>query len=223
MLAGTVLGYLGAFLMRRALESGRARPAGLRVSAPALPFLAYAASVLIDGNGFVAASVAGLWFAGTASELGEHTLDLVYDISHLLALAVWFTFGTVVAEEFSNGITPQVVGYAALVLTVARLVPVAAALTGTVFTWAERGAVGRLGSRGVTSIVFATLAYTQLQGDDAAFVVNATAATVLLSVILHGLTAEPVARWFARNPQPGTPPVPAPPTPAEPSPAEPAP
>lgn len=29
-----------------------------------------------------------------------------------------------------------------------------------------------------------------------------TAATVLLSVVLHGVSAEPVARWFARHPQP---------------------
>ncbi|MFF2573114.1 hypothetical protein [Streptomyces sp. NPDC058084] len=32
--------------------------------------------------------------------------------------------------------------------------------------------------------------------------VNVTAATVLLSVVLHGVSAEPVARWFARHPQP---------------------
>ncbi|WP_418960282.1 hypothetical protein [Streptomyces tritici] len=32
-----------------------------------------------------------------------------------------------------------------------------------------------------------------------------TTATILLSVVLHGVTAEPVARWFARNPQPDVP------------------
>jgi NhaP-type Na+/H+ or K+/H+ antiporter len=26
--------------------------------------------------------------------------------------------------------------------------------------------------------------------------------TVLLSVILHGITLEPIARWFQRHPQP---------------------
>ncbi|MFZ4301835.1 hypothetical protein ACOZE3_28485 [Streptomyces cinereoruber] len=35
--------------------------------------------------------------------------------------------------------------------------------------------------------------------------VNVTAATVLLSVVLHGVSAEPVVRWFARRPRPEEP------------------
>ncbi|MEU6931877.1 hypothetical protein AB0A05_22315 [Streptomyces sp. NPDC046374] len=53
-----------------------------------------------------------------------------------------------------------------------------------------------------TSIVFAVLAYIQLPKAEADFVVNVTAATVLLSVVLHGVSAEPIARWFVRHPQP---------------------
>ncbi|MFF0558154.1 cation:proton antiporter [Streptomyces sp. NPDC004266] len=92
--------------------------------------------------------------------------------------------------------------YALLVLVVARFVPVVASLTGTAFSRPERVAIGWLGPRGVTSIVFSVLAFSQLRGEEAVFVVNVTAATVLLSVLLHGVTAEPVARWFARHPRP---------------------
>ncbi|MDK0524044.1 hypothetical protein [Streptomyces sp. ML-6] len=45
----------------------------------------------------------------------------------------------------------------------------------------------------------------ELPEGEANFVVKVTAATVLLSVVLHGVTAEPVARWFARHPRPGQP------------------
>ncbi|MGW4050424.1 cation:proton antiporter domain-containing protein [Streptomyces sp. NPDC004779] len=202
---GSVLGYLASVAVRRALESGWAKPASLRMAGLALPFLTYAASVLVEGNGFVAAFVAGLWYATTVSAVGGDSLDLVQDASHLLALAAWYAFGALAAEAFSDGIALQVLAYALLVLTVARFVPVVASLTGTPFTRAERAAIGWLGPRGVTSIVFAVLAYVQLPEKQADFVVNVTAATVLLSVVLHGVTAEPVARWFARHPRPEEP------------------
>lgn len=200
-IVGTVLGYLASRLVRWGKESGWAEPAGLRFAGLALPFLTYAASVLLGGNGFVAAFVAGLWYAHTASEAGGDALDLVQDASHLMALATWYVFGALTTEAFSDGVSFGVVAYAFLVLTVARFVPVVASLTGTSFTRAERTVIGWFGPRGVTSIVFAVLAYIELPESDANFVVKVTAATVLLSVVLHGVTAEPVARWFARRPR----------------------
>ncbi|MBB4984816.1 MULTISPECIES: cation:proton antiporter [Streptomyces] len=201
-IVGSVLGFLASKAVRGALRSGWAEPASLRLAGLALPFMAYSASVLVDGNGFVAAFVAGLWYAHVASELSEDSLDLVNDVSHLLALAAWYAFGAVTTQAFVGGHVPQYFAYAVLVLVVARFVPVIASLSGTAFSRPERIAIGWLGPRGVTSIVFSVLAFAQLKGDDADLVVNVTAATVLLSVLLHGVTAEPIARWFARHPQP---------------------
>ncbi|MGW4723902.1 cation:proton antiporter [Streptomyces sp. NPDC004291] len=201
---GTVLGHLACRLVRWARESGWAEPAGLRFAGLALPFLTYAASVLLGGNGFVAAFVAGLWYANTVSVAGD-ALDLVHDTGHLMALAAWYAFGALTTEAFADGISFRVVAYAVLVLTVARFVPVVASLTGTSFSRVERAVIGWFGPRGVTSIVFAVLASIELPEGDANFVVKVTAATVLLSVVLHGVTAEPVARWFARHPRSGQP------------------
>ncbi len=201
VLAGVALGCPAGRAMRRCLGAGWATPGGVRLAALALPFLTYAAAVLIGGNGFVAAFVAGLCCARTADGPGDEHLGLVRDAGHLMALAVWFTFGALIAEEFAHGVGLPVLAYALLALTVARMLPVAVALTGTAHGGAERAAIGWFGSRGVTSIVFAVLAYTRLDGDDAAFVVNVTCATVLLSVVLHGVTAEPAARWFERRPR----------------------
>ncbi|MDK0517735.1 hypothetical protein [Streptomyces sp. ML-6] len=49
--------------------------------------------------------------------------------------------------------------------------------TGAGFDLAERGAGGRLGSRRVTSIVFAALAHTRLPPGEGAFVLLVAAAT----------------------------------------------
>ncbi|MGV9322017.1 cation:proton antiporter domain-containing protein [Streptomyces sp. NPDC003660] len=205
VLAGTAVALAAIALVRRSLAAGWATGADLRLAGLALPFVAYAASVLLGGNGFVAAFVTGLWYARTAHILGRHHLDLVHDASYLMTLAVWFTFGKLIADEFAGGVDPAFVGYALLALTAVRTLPVLLSLIGTPFTWPERWAIGWLGSRGVTSIVFAVLAYTQLTGRDAAFVVNAMGVTVLMSIFLHGVTVEPLARWFERRARPAAP------------------
>ncbi|MFD6343317.1 cation:proton antiporter [Streptomyces roseolus] len=199
VLVGAVLGFLASWLVRRSREAGWTGPTGLRMAGLALPFLAYTASSEVGGNGFVAAFVTGLCYARTARPAGDDHLRLVHDVSHLMALAVWFTFGVLITDEFAGGVSLAVVVYAVFALTVARFVPVVTALTGSGFSGAERAAVGWLGSRGVTSIVFAVLAYTQLPDEEAAFVARTACATVLLSVVAHGVTAEPIARWFARR------------------------
>ncbi|MFE0734705.1 cation:proton antiporter [Streptomyces sp. NPDC058855] len=199
VLVGAVLGFLASWLVRRSRGAGWTGSTGLRTAGLALPFLACAASSAVGGNGFVAAFVTGLCYARTARPAVDGHLRLVHDVSHLMALAVWFTFGILIADEFADGVSLAVVVYAVLVLTVARFVPVVAALAGGGFSGAERAAVGWLGSRGVTSIVFAVLAYTQLSDGEAAFVAKVACATVLLSVVAHGVTAEPIARWFARR------------------------
>ncbi|MFJ6409456.1 cation:proton antiporter [Streptomyces hydrogenans] len=198
-LVGAAIGFLAAWLVRQAQGTGWAGSAGLRVAGLALPFLAFTASSAIEGNGFVAAFVTGLCYTRTTRPKDDLHLRLVHDVSHLMALAVWFAFGVLIVDEFAHGISLSVIAYAVLALTVARFLPVVAALTGSVFSKPERVAVGWLGPRGVTSIVFAVLAYTQLPDDQAAFVVKVTCATVLLSVVAHGVTMEPIARWFARR------------------------
>lgn len=198
VLVGTVLGMGASWLVRRAYEADWAKPHVLRLAALSLPFLAYAASVLIEGNGFVAAFVTGMLYARTAHQVGRDHLDLVHDVSHLMAIAAWFAFGKLVADEFTHGIELAVVLYGLLALTAARYVPVVLSLVGTDFTWPERHVMGWLGPRGVTSIVFAVLAYIELGEHDASLVLKLAGSTVLLSVVLHGVTAEPIARRLGR-------------------------
>ncbi|MER7915935.1 MULTISPECIES: cation:proton antiporter [unclassified Streptomyces] len=199
VLVGTALGLGASWLVRRSHRAGWAEPRVLRLAGLALPFLAYAGAVLIGGNGFVAAFVTGMCYARTAHDVGRDHLDLVHDASQLMAIGAWFAFGKLVADEFSHGIELSVVAYGFLALTAARYVPVVLSLTGTDFTRAERNVMGWLGPRGVTSIVFAVLAYVELGARDASLILKLAGSTVLLSVILHGVTAEPLARWLGQR------------------------
>ncbi|MFF8726647.1 hypothetical protein ACF073_09165 [Streptomyces sp. NPDC015171] len=55
------------------------------------------------------------------------------------------------------------------------------------------------GPRGVTSIHFAVLAYVELGARDASLILKLAGSTVLLSLIQHGVTAEPLARWLGQR------------------------
>jgi NhaP-type Na+/H+ or K+/H+ antiporter len=59
--------------------------------------------------------------------------------------------------------------------------------------------VGWFGPRGLASVVFALLAYGELEPSDGVAALTAITATVLASVVAHGASAGPVSRRFARS------------------------
>jgi NhaP-type Na+/H+ or K+/H+ antiporter len=91
--------------------------------------------------------------------------------------------------------------YAALSLTVIRLVPVALALVGSGFALPTVVFVGWFGPRGIASIVFLIIGLDALEAAGVASepLGAVVAWTVLLSVVLHGLSAGPLAAWYGRR------------------------
>jgi NhaP-type Na+/H+ or K+/H+ antiporter len=88
--------------------------------------------------------------------------------------------------------------YAVLSLTVIRMVPVAIALTGARLSRATIALVGWFGPRGLASVVFALLALEELGSRTAGHAVAVITITVLISVVAHGATADPLATRYAR-------------------------
>ena len=96
-----------------------------------------------------------------------------------------------------EGLTWQIVVYAVLSLTVIRMAPVAAsASAGARLGRTAVGLVGWFGPRGLASVVFALLALEEIGQPAASQAVAVITVTVLLSVVAHGVTAEPLARRF---------------------------
>jgi NhaP-type Na+/H+ or K+/H+ antiporter len=170
------------------------------IAALSLALLAYFVAVEADGNGFVAAFVAGLAF-GTrlAHRESSEVLELTHQIGLLLGFAVWFLFGAVLLPIAFDALTWQVVIFAILSLTVLRMVPVAIASLGVRQRPEAIALVGWLGPRGLASIVFAILAIEQLPAATADPIGRIIAFTVGVSVLVHGLSAGPVATWYARR------------------------
>jgi NhaP-type Na+/H+ or K+/H+ antiporter len=88
------------------------------------------------------------------------------------------------------------VAFALLALTAARMLPVAVASIGSGMDRATVAFVGWFGPRGLASVVFGLIAFDTLAPADARTVLAAVTVTVALSVLLHGVTARPLARRY---------------------------
>jgi NhaP-type Na+/H+ or K+/H+ antiporter len=198
-LVGAFVGAVAARVLNRALRAGWTQASALRLGVLTLPLLAYAGAVVLGGNGFIAAFVAGVFFEPEARRLPADALHLVEDVGALLSLALWFLFGAVLNDVVERGsITWQIVLYAVLALTVARMLPVAAALTGTDLVGRDRLFLGWARPRGIGSVVFGLLAYIELTGPDAEVVLAVMVVTVAASIVVHGLSTGLVTRRYGR-------------------------
>ncbi|BCW72829.1 cation:proton antiporter [Arthrobacter sp. NicSoilB8] len=215
--AGAAIGAGGGWLLRLARRSGSAAEDFAGIGVLALSLLAYTASLAVGGNGFVAAFCAGLAFGTCAGERAPAELVFVEQMSGLVSLLVWLAFGAITIPTMLAHFVPLTLVYAVLSLTVMRMLPVALASIGAGLDRNTILFVGWFGPRGLASLVFALLALEALGAvsDQAVAVI---AATVLLSVLAHGLTAAPLAARYGRaaaaaGPEPGGP-VPVAPAPA---------
>jgi sodium/hydrogen antiporter len=117
-----------------------------------------------------------------------------------LVLAAIF-LGGVISARVAAISTPIFLLYAVLSLTVIRMLPVAISLVGTRMDWRTVAFVGWFGPRGLASIVFALIALEDLHGLPGPIdeVVATIALTVVLSVVVHGVTAQPLAGRYASS------------------------
>ncbi|MFJ8076489.1 cation:proton antiporter [Streptomyces sp. NPDC096176] len=196
---GIAVGWTSGWLLGRSWAHGWSQPTAVRLGVLAVPIAAYALSGALGGNGFVASFVAGVCFAPAMRRLPETAVEMTEDLVTLLSLALWFLFGQIVNSVFADDFQASALLYALLAVTLVRIVPVLILLTGTGLKFADKLFVGWMGPRGVTSIVFGSLAVIDLPEQNADFIARVMVMTVLVSIVLHGLSAEPIARRYARR------------------------
>jgi NhaP-type Na+/H+ or K+/H+ antiporter len=193
---GAAIGLGGAVLVRTAAGRGWSA-ATFRPLAPlGLALLAYAGTVLVGANGFVAAFVAGMAFGTLLPADLEPTVDFTSVVGELLSLFMWFAFGAAMLVPAIDHARWQDVVFALLALTVVRMAPVALACVGLGLDRRTVAFIGWFGPRGLASVIFALLAFDSLDAPAGDRVLAAVAITVVLSVIAHGVTASPLAARY---------------------------
>ena len=203
-LAGIAVGYAGARILDAAGERGLMdmRFEGAAILAFAL--LSAAAATWLGGNGFIAAFVCGLVFGNMVRLRCAFLLEFIEAEGQILVLATFFIFGAVIVPENLGAF-----GWAAAIYAIASLVvirPIAVSLSpvGTKESRDTRLFFGWFGSRGLASLLFVLFVLEELPVPHGDTVLAVTVLTVAFSIVLHGITANPGARWYgARHNQDG--------------------
>lgn len=202
VLVGAGAGIAGGWLLRLASRRGWTESASMQVGTLALGLAAYLGSLALGGNGFIAAFVGGIAFGNV---LGRQAVDLIEpteDLGTILSILVWGIFGALfvpLALQYTTDWRPVL--YAVLSLTVIRMAPVALAMVGVGFRRDTVALMGWFGPRGLASVVFTLMAFLEFEHSGRPIDTLAATATwtILLSVFAHGLSAVPLANWYARR------------------------
>jgi sodium/hydrogen antiporter len=199
---GAVIGAAGALALRVATRAGWSDPRFRPLAVVGLALAVYSTALLVGVNGFVAVFVAGAAFGtvgpGGASEAGqpESYGGFGENVGTLLSLLVWFIFGACMLVPGLQAAGWHDVVFAVLALTVVRMVPVALALLGSGLDLATVAFIGWFGPRGLATVVFGLIAVDTLAAPEVHVVLAAVTVTVAASVLLHGVTASPLARRY---------------------------
>ena len=178
--------------------------------------LAYGTAAALGGSGFIAAFVAGMTFRLALRRDPEHLNELSEQVGGVLNGVTFVFFGAILLGPALGELSWELALYAALSLTVVRMLPVAIAMLGTRARMPTLGFLGWFGPRGLASIVFAVIVVEESSLPHEHLIVLAIYLTVGLSVFAHGLSAAPLAtryaRWYHQHPRDKAPPMESAPT-----------
>ncbi len=198
VLVGASLVVLGTQLGKFAIEQNWLSETWRQVSVPALAIACFATAQSLGGSGFIASFVGGLIFGRAAKTYKEELLRISEGTGDTMSLITWVTFGSAVVGLTIGKLTWPIILYAFLSLTLVRIVPVVLCLSGIALDLEGKLFAGWFGPRGLASIVFAVIVLGEkLPSSKTMFIT--VACTVILSVLAHGLTANPWAKRYGQR------------------------
>lgn len=196
---GVGVGLIGGFLTRLSRRREWSDTHAHKYAALGFALLSYTAALALEGNGFIAAFVGGISFGALNRSRDSVTIDYAETTGVIFSLVVWFVFGSAVGPLLINeGLHWQPIVYALASLTVVRSLAVMVPLRMKKMHWSTVLFVGWFGPRGLASVTFLILAIGALKeaGVETTLFAATAGWTILLSVLLHGLSATPAADWY---------------------------
>jgi sodium/hydrogen antiporter len=160
--------------------------------------LVYGVTEMVHGYGFIAVFVAAVTIRGYERHHKMHkTLHEFTDqIERFMLCIVLLLFGgSLVTGLFDDLTWPLAIAGAAFVLVLRPVVGVLS-LWGTGLHWKEKLAIGFFGIKGIGSFYYLAFALLQVTFAERGQLWAVTGFTVLLSIIVHGLTATSVMSYL---------------------------
>ena len=203
---GVIVGLVLTFTAIKLLKFARHRhwltETWTQIPIVALALSCFAIAQYLGGSGFIAAFSGGLLMAFMDAHLSrkvkEEYLLASEGAGDTLALITWVIFGSAIVGQALGNFSWNILLYSFLSLTVIRMLPVFLCLAGSGIDTEGKLFIGWFGPRGLASIVFAVMVVnTELP--DIGPLAMTVVCTILLSIIGHGITANPWARAYGKR------------------------
>ncbi|MBY4893941.1 cation:proton antiporter [Rhodobacteraceae bacterium N5(2021)] len=206
LVLGPLVGIAVGWGAARALDVAQRRD-WIVESAEGIVFLCTAlicflAAELINGNGFIAAFVAGAVFGNTYRHDIHFISEFMEGAGQLLTMAAFLMFGALMLPDGLSHFTWSTCLIALSFLTLVRVLPIFLSLTGTGLAVREKLFLGWFGPRGLASILFTLIMMDEFELPAEGELLACVSLTVALSVLLHGISATPLAKRIARRTKP---------------------
>jgi len=165
--------------------------------------LTYSLTELVNGYGFLAVFVAGVvvqasYYHDQEKRLAQ--LEFTERVEKLLEVGTILILGTLLLFNPIIKYSGQALLLAALLLLVIRPVGVCLSMLGSRIPLPTLWLFGWFGIRGVGSLYYLTYALGEgLKGETAEQIAWITYIIVVISVIVHGISATPLINWYERN------------------------
>jgi NhaP-type Na+/H+ or K+/H+ antiporter len=200
LIVGLGMTALGVQFIRICSQRGLTSEIWMQLTVVALAVACFAVAQSLHGSGYIAAFTGGILFGSKAKQETHKLVMASEGTAETLALVTWVLFGAAVVGEYYQYFSWKVVVYALLSLTVIRMLPMFLSLSGTGESHTGKLFLGWFGPRGLASIVFVIIVLNEnLPGSGT--IALTVVCTVFMSIILHGITANPLSTWFARREQ----------------------
>lgn len=197
-LAGIFTGWAVARLMDVAQARRLIAASAEGVVFFAAAFAAYVLATVIGGNGFIAAFVAGMIFGNTYKHNIGFVREFMEGAGLILTMSSFLVFGAVLLPEGLAHASMKTLLIAVLFLTVVRVGAIWLSLLGSGLKTREKLFLGWFGPRGLASILFTLVILDAFEFANEAELLACVSMTVALSILVHGLSSTPLARWIGR-------------------------
>lgn len=195
---GLALTTLAGFLLKFARGQQWLTHTWIQVPVVALALGCFAVAQFLGGSGFIAAFSGGLLFGLLAKQARDEFLLAAEGTGDTMALITWVIFGAAVVGKAADHFSWLILLYAILSLTLIRMLPVFLVLTGMGVSTEGKLFMGWFGPRGLASIVFAVIVVNANVPNSGTIAATAVC-TIMLSILGHGITANPWAKGFGER------------------------
>jgi len=197
-IVGAAIGFCGARALDVAAEREWSTTAFQGIGVISVALLAFVVAELVGGNGFIAAFIGGMVFGNSVRHPCTFLFEFMATEGELLVLITFLVLGAVMLPDALQHLNWTWVLYATLSLTLVRMIPIGLSLLGTGIRLPSYLFLGWFGPRGLASILFVLLILEDAELVHGHELLSVTIITVVLSALLHGITAAPLAKAYGK-------------------------